>query len=303
MSDALDRNFDHLAERFARRVYGGLKGEIRLAVLWADIEPIAAKLSANKGSPLSILDVGGGLGQIAIRLAQLGHRIVFNDVSPVMLAAAQQRAEQAGVAAQFSWHCGPYQTLPTQLAEHLTEQLTVQRAEQLTEQPVEHFLEHYIEQQPPGFDLILCHALLEWLEQPAKLVPTLAAMLAPAGYLSLCFYNPAAKVYRNLIRGNFNWLQAEALKRHDEGSLTPQNPSSLEQVRDWLTENKLEITSESGLRIFHDYVVERRGGHNDPAQVLKMELEYSHQAPYKFLARYLHIMAVKAETLPFGSGL
>jgi S-adenosylmethionine-dependent methyltransferase len=64
-----DRNFDDLAERFQRKVYGGLKGEIRLAVLWRDIEPLLPEVNDK---PLRILDIGAGLGQLAIRLAKLG---------------------------------------------------------------------------------------------------------------------------------------------------------------------------------------------------------------------------------------
>ena len=58
-----DRNFDDLAERFQRKIYGGLKGEIRLAVLWRDLESEVPAL--KEGRPLRILDVGAGLGQLA----------------------------------------------------------------------------------------------------------------------------------------------------------------------------------------------------------------------------------------------
>ena len=59
----MDRNFDELAERFERRVYGGLKGDVRLSVLWRDLLPIVQRLE-EQGQPLNILDIGGGLAQI-----------------------------------------------------------------------------------------------------------------------------------------------------------------------------------------------------------------------------------------------
>ena len=37
MSIKTDRNFDDLAQKFARKVYGELKGDIRLAVIWRDL--------------------------------------------------------------------------------------------------------------------------------------------------------------------------------------------------------------------------------------------------------------------------
>ena len=254
-----DRNFDDLAERFTHRVYGGLKGDIRLAVLSADLQTIVPKLAKEQPQPLHILDVGGGLGQLSIQLAQQGHQLTINDLSPVMLAGARQRASEHSLEHTINWICAPYQTLPATLTNK--------------------------------FDIILCHALLEWLGEPQQLIPTLASLLRPGGYLSLCFYNPAAKIYRNLIRGNFDWINREQSYSSDEGSLTPNKPCSREQVRDWLQQCGFTIELESGLRVFHDYVVEKRGGHQEPEQVLAMELAFSRREPYKWLGRYLHVLA------------
>lgn len=261
MNGTQDRNFDDLAERFSHRVYGSMKGEIRLAVLWADLEPVLTTLMQDRTEPLRILDVGGGLGQIAIRLAQQGHHVSLNDLSSVMLQGARERAREAGLEQAIEWICGPYQALAGQALE--------------------------------PFDLVLCHALLEWLHEPQLLIPALVPLLKPRGYLSLCFYNPASIVYRNLIRGNFMRLKNAESYMADDGSLTPNNPCSIEQVRGWLIEHHFQIESESGLRVFYDYVVDKRGGHQDPEQVLAMELAFSSKAPYKWLGRYLHLVAKK----------
>lgn len=254
-----DRSFDDLAERFAHRVYGGLKGDIRLAVLWSDLQGVLQQHT----QPLRILDVGGGLGQLSIRLAKAGHRVVFNDLSPVMMEQARALATEAGVEAAIQWEPGSYQALAQRL-------------------------------DAAAFDLILCHAVLEWLQQPQELVSIMNRLLAPGGYLSLCFYNPAAKVYRNLIRGNFDYLNQEQPYQSDTGSLTPNHPCSLDEVRQWLRNESLHIVSESGVRVFHDYVVEKRGGHQHPDQVLAMELRYSREEPFKWLGRYLHLMACRS---------
>jgi len=253
-----DRNFDDLAARFAHRVYGGLKGEIRLAVLWRDIERYLAA-PEQLGKQLNILDIGGGLGQLSIRLAQLGHHVVFNDLSQTMLASTQQNARDAGVEAKFIWQHGAYQDVFADL-------------------PL-----------PP--DLILCHALVEWLAEPEKLLPALSKCLRKGGSLSICFYNPAAKVYRNLIRGNFDWLKQQHDYQSDSGSLTPNNPTSIPLLRQWLADQGFSVGSESGIRVFHDYVVERRGGHQSAEEVLAMELEYSDHSQFKEMGRYFHILA------------
>jgi S-adenosylmethionine-dependent methyltransferase len=59
-TDANDRNFDDLADKFERKVYGGLKGDIRLAVIWRDLLSPVPQIS--HGSHLRILDIGAGSG-------------------------------------------------------------------------------------------------------------------------------------------------------------------------------------------------------------------------------------------------
>ena len=52
-----DRNFDDIAEKFARNIYGTTKGKIRQAVVWQDLTRLLAQLPQR---PLRILDAGGG---------------------------------------------------------------------------------------------------------------------------------------------------------------------------------------------------------------------------------------------------
>ncbi len=259
MTELTDRNFDDLAERFNTRVYGKLKGVLRQTILWQDLTAYLPQLNSATSKPLQILDVGGGLGQLAIKLAQLEHHVHFNDLSSEMTTKARAAAKEAGVEHLIQWSNVPYQSLP---ASH-----------------------------PESFDLILCHAVIEWLAEPELLVPALASMLRPGGSLSLCFYNPAGRIYRNLIFGNFRMLSNTQPYKTDARSLTPSNPSSLEDIRQWLAESRLSIKQESGIRVFTDYVTENRGGHQSEEDVIEMELKYSTQEPYKWLGRYLHIIA------------
>ena len=247
-----DRNFDDLAERFQRKVYGGLKGEIRLAVLWRDLDEV---LSNRASKPLRILDVGAGFCQIAIALAKRGHQVVVNDLSEKMLEMAQERAEAEGVVDLVEWHHASFQ----ELGSHVTGQ----------------------------FDLVMSHAVLEWLAQPQSLIPTLRQYLAPEGMLSLTFYNHHSLVYRNLIRGNFNMLNKPEFVP-DPDSLTPGNPLLPDRVAEWLKAEGLEIFSTSGIRVFHDYVTSPRGGNEVPESVIEMELKYSRQEPFMWLGRYIH---------------
>ena len=170
-----DRSFDAIADHFEKKVYGGLKGDIRLAVLRRDIFIYCTQMSQMLGRPLRILDVGAGLAQIAIELASQGHTLVINDISANMLEKAQANAESVEKDLDIRWYICPYQALEEKLASN-------------TEK----------------FDLIMCHALLEWLAEPAAVMNFFDRHLSANGALSLCFYNPASFDYRNLIMGNFN---------------------------------------------------------------------------------------------------
>lgn len=55
----VDRNFDDIAEKFTRNIYGTTKGQIREAVVWQDLDALLTRL---KPGPLRILDAGGGDG-------------------------------------------------------------------------------------------------------------------------------------------------------------------------------------------------------------------------------------------------
>ena len=123
-----DKNFDKLSQKFAQNIYGTTKGEIRAAVLWRDLVPALASLGKPR---LRILDAGGGFGYLSQKLAALGHDVVLCDISEQMLALAQQQIEAANTA------------LSIQLIHSPIQALTVEEYGQ--------------------FDVILCHAVAEWL--------------------------------------------------------------------------------------------------------------------------------------------
>ncbi len=258
-----DRNFDDISAHFEKKIYGGLKGQIRLAVLRHDIFGWVKSWQQTHNRPLRVLDVGAGLAQISIELAKDGHDVTINDISANMLEIAKQNAGEA--AQNITWHTCPYQQLDDKLT--------------------------------GKYDLILCHAVLEWLAEPKLIMDFFDRWLvddrAEKGVLSLCFYNPASFVYRNLVMGNFNLLHNKDFKA-DNGSLTPNHPVAKDEVLAWINDHHYQILHTSGLRVFHDYSPLKRGGHTNPQAVIEMEVAYSGQDPYKWLGRYLHFLVSKA---------
>ncbi|HHU9650304.1 tRNA uridine 5-oxyacetic acid(34) methyltransferase CmoM, partial [Escherichia coli] len=39
-----DRNFDDIAEKFSRNIYGTTKGQLRQAILWQDLDRVLAEM-------------------------------------------------------------------------------------------------------------------------------------------------------------------------------------------------------------------------------------------------------------------
>ncbi|MDX1268249.1 MAG: methyltransferase domain-containing protein, partial [Oceanisphaera sp.] len=140
-------NFDGKSDTFARNIYGTTKGRIRLAVLSRDIDELLADLPDR---PLRILDAGGGFGPLSQPLAAQGHKVVLCDLSGEMLALAREQVAEKGLLAQFEFIQAPIQSL------------TVEDLGQ--------------------FDLILCHAVLEWVQEQARLLACLQALLANGGH-------------------------------------------------------------------------------------------------------------------------
>lgn len=258
-----DRNFDGLVERFTKNVYGGLKGQIRLAVLQRDFQQYFEFVVAPQqgAKPLRILDAGGGQGQFSLTLARAGHHVVICDISAEMLAQARRQAEAEGLLESVSFVRGAIQALPAHLSD--------------TE-----------------FDLVLCHAVIEWLAQPQTLLPCLYRYLKPGGQLSFTYYNRGALIYKNLLRGNFAKIMNNDVEGA-RGSLTPICPMEPAVINQWMEELGFISLGSSGIRVFHDYIFDAEVRERDRDNLLAMELALSQQDPYRYLGRYIHVMARK----------
>ncbi len=253
-----DRNFDDLAHRFARNVYDSLKGQIRLAVISRDLQALVPQLYTNK--PLRILDAGCGRAPVSVPLLAYGHHLSLVDVSVEMLKLALADADGAATLPQW-FHGSALQ---------------------------------YHQQVWSGepFDVIFCHAVLEWVENPQSLLEGLLAMLAPNGVLSIIFYNRDGLIFKNLLRTNFRKIkkgQFQGTRR----SLTPTYPRSITEVKGLTQTLGLTELCHSGIRVFHDYVFNEQDRNREPEELLAMELEYSQRSPFRELGRYQHLLLRK----------
>ena len=250
--------FDRLSDRFNRNIYNSPKGQIRLALLQQDLSDLLS-------SPAQLIrDAGGGQGQLASWCAQQGHQLVLCDMSATMLEEAQQLARAANLQAQFEFIHSP--------------------------------IEDFCQQDTRQFDLILCHAVLEWVTDPKTLLESLEQRLKPGGKLSLMFYNRHSIVLRNALRGNFRKALSPNLDGDGTG-LTPINPCDPQQIEALLEGLNLQIESRAGVRCFYDYLplpVRKNYSFED---ILELECRFRQQPPYIEMARYIHLIVRKPNTL------
>ncbi|MBB3168665.1 methyltransferase domain-containing protein [Simiduia aestuariiviva] len=261
--DNEDRNFDDLAPRFARNVYGGLKGRLRLAVLQRDFNDHVQPL-LDSASGLEILDAGGGQGQFGLSLAGR-HALTLCDISAEMLALARAEAQQ--------------RNLEGVAFEHASVQDLAQRSEHCAR-----------------YRLVLCHAVLEWVADQRGLLVNLKELVCPGGVLSLTFYNRHGLVMKNLLRGTEPKILSGEFRPH-RGSLTPTRPLDPAEVLSWLADDGWEILCHSGIRVFHDYQLTPESRHMAPDKLEALELQLSQQEPYRSLGRYQHVL-LRRPSLP-----
>lgn len=246
-----DTSFEGITHKFSKNIYATTKGKLRLAVLERDLQP---EFERAQQQPLRVLDVGAGLGQLSMRFAQLGCAVTHTDISAEIVAAAQQAHAEAGLSDHYQYHVAPLQELP---------QLLTGR-----------------------YDVVLCHAVLEWLVDAQTAIATLKQFLQPDGLLSLMFYNRDAKILANVIFGNFDYVQADLTVKKTV-RMSPLKPLSAGDVAQWLQHENLRVTAKTGVRCFHDYLRHREDQQRYD-ELLALELRYNQQRPFVDIGRYLH---------------
>lgn len=254
-----DRNFDDIAEKFSRNIYGTTKGALRQAILWQDLD----RLLVTQPTQLHVLDAGGGEGQTALRFAERGHHVTLCDLSGEMIMRAKHHATALGLAERMTF----IQSAAQDMAGNL-------------EKPV---------------DLLLFHAVLEWVDDPQAMLASLWPCLKPGGTLSLMFYNANGLLMHNMVAGNFGYV-AQGMQKKKKRTLSPDHPLQPEQVYAWLEQIGWVVTGKTGVRVFHDYLRLKQQQHDDFDALLELESRFCRQEPFISLGRYIHVTALKPQT-------
>lgn len=251
----VDKNFDSLINRFEKKVYGSAKGDLRLEMIKRDFIDFLPPTFNN--TTLNILDAGCGFGQISKELANYNHNITLCDLSEKMLNKAKEIIDHESSNSKLEFINSSFQDLP--------------------------------ECMYGKFDLVISHAVLEWLAEPELSLEKLVKFIKPGGYLSLMFYNKNSLIYYNSIRGNLKKILKEDFEGYPN-SLTPLHPLVPVDVENWLNGHGLNIIAKTGIRCFYDYIhweVQKDRPYED---ILQLEKIYNRTEPFASLGRYIHLI-------------
>ncbi|HVF57391.1 MAG TPA: class I SAM-dependent methyltransferase [Pyrinomonadaceae bacterium] len=271
-----DERFDAGASRYADYLQT-VEGRLRLDLAWANLREKLEETKTNAtdenttdenvkaaGGKGRALDVGGGTGALALRLAASGWRVTVIDSSASMLALAAESARRAGVAKLVSFQLGD----AARLAELFPD---------------------------ASFDLAVCHNVIEYTEDPRAVFDAMSAALRPGALVSVLARNRAGEAMRAAIKARDldaarNALTAEHVRESLYGG--PARLFDAASLRALAAAASLEVIAERGVRVVADYLPpalsETAAAYE---RLLQFEYELGARTDFAQVARYAQLIA------------
>ncbi|GHA53294.1 methyltransferase [Streptomyces tauricus] len=217
------------------------------------------------GQRLRVLDVGMGQGTQALRLARAGHQVTGVEQDSTMISVARRSlaAEPEGIRGR------------------------VRIVESDGRDTGVHFL-------PGSFDVVLCHGVLMYVEEPDALLAGLARMLAPGGLLSLLVRNADALAMRPGLAGDW----AGTLTAFDTTTYTNRlgldvRADGLDTLTGTLAGIGAPLHAWYGVRVFTDTAADDAAVPDDVDALLAAEERAGRTDPYRRVAALLHLCGVR----------
>lgn len=230
----------------------------RSAVVWGALESVLDRAPGQQ-----VLDIGGGTGGFAVRVASLGHRVTVVDPSPDALAALARRAGEEGV--DVAGIQGDLSTLDSVAA-------------------------------PGSVDVVLCHGVLEVVPDPVQALVSVARVLRPGGTLSVLVAQRHAAVVARALAGHFQ--QARELLDGDvprEEGARCTHRFTVDEVTRAVAEAGLTVGPVHAVRVFADLVpgaaVDVEPG--AAAALVELEKAVAERPEYLPLAAQVHVLATR----------
>lgn len=216
---------------------------------------------------LRALDLGGGTGALSVRLARLGFHVTLLDGSLPMLDIAKRAAEQAGVADRIVLQEGD-----------------AGRCADLFD--------------AGSFDVILCHNVLEFIEDPGAVLRSAARLLRnTSSIVSILVRNQAGEVLKAaLLNGDLATAERNLGSEWGEESLYGGRVRlfSPEGLQAMMIESSLAVTAARGVRVFSDYLPAKVSRSGEYDRIFELERTLGARPEFAAVARYTHILAHRA---------
>jgi ubiquinone/menaquinone biosynthesis C-methylase UbiE len=238
------------------------EGRLRTDLAFANLEDFLPQSQAKKS--LCALDIGCGTGATAVRLARLGMHVTLLDSSPAMLDIANRAAQQAGVADKVVLQQGD--------ASQLTNLFPA-----------------------ASFDVIICHNVLEFLDDPSAVLCAAArALRDSSAILSVLVRNRAGEVFKAAIQAGDlavaeNNLTAEWGQESLYGGRVRLFTS--DSLQAMLKAASLAVMADRGVRVMADYLPPRISRNAEYERILELERKLGSRPEFSAVARYKQYLA------------
>lgn len=236
---------------------------VRTAVVWDYLRAVLDDV-ATGSAPVQVLDAGGGSGGFAVPLAQLGHDVTVVDPSPDSLAALERRAAETDTSERIRAVQGDAAGLPGLV--------------------------------PAGsFDLVLCHSVLEVVDDPGEALAAIGQSLRSGGVASVLAANRIAAVLGRVAAGRL--AEARHLLDDTDGTTGGGDPLqrrfTLDELQLLLATAGLRVQTVHGVRVFADTVPPALldGDPQAADDLLALERAAAERVDYLALATQLHVLA------------
>lgn len=224
----------------------------RGAAVWEAVQQVLAPMGAS----LSVVDAGGGTGGLSVPLAQLGHRVTVVDPSPDSLAALGRRAAESGCSERVHGVQGDLTSL-AELARDV--------------------------------DVVICHSVLEVVDDPAAALQAVHEVLRPGGVVSVVVAGRSAAVLARALAGRL----LEALHTVRGAPTEPPRRFLAAEIQGLLAAAGFDLEHINGIGVFTGLVPGAFLDADPAAQDLLRELEREVAPRPEFLgmAAHLHLLA------------
>lgn len=238
------------------------EGRLRLDLAWANLYEFIGGWPAQ--GVKRALDVGGGTGAVAVRLAAHGWHVAVLDASEAMLTLAADEARRSGVADLITFHQADAAAI------------------------VEAFA-------PQSFDLVVCHNVMEYVDDPSVIFRAISTMVRPQGLISILARNRAGEAMRAALKSHDFAAAEHALTADWVKESLYGGPARLFDpltLRALTAEAALEVVAERGVRVLADYLLAALEEIEEAYQRLfAFEMKLGARADFTAVARYVQVLA------------